>query len=360
MKHTTAPVLSRRSFLTVAAGIAASSGSRGDAPGAAAAGVDASASRHAATRGAVVMASDVTSWPWVEHAARANLTTLALHGSPKDNAAFLASEPGQAFVRACTANKIAIEHEFHAANELLPRELFGKDPSLFRMNDAGERTPDANLCVSSPHALDLVCENAVRIAAETPPSTGRFYFWPDDGQPMCRCPRCRDLPDSDQTLLLENAILRSLKKDIPEATLAHLCYQRTLPAPTQVRPESGIFLEFAPIGRDSARRIGDTSIPEHAKLMECLTANLVVFGAASAQVLEYWLDVSRFSGWKRETLTAIPWNRDVYLDDLQTYAKAGIRHITAFACWIDGEYVKRFGEPPLADYGDGLLSLAKR
>jgi hypothetical protein len=47
---------------------------------------------------------------------------------------------------------------------LLPRELFKKDPTLFRMNDKGERTPDANLCVSCKRGLDIVCENALKYA----------------------------------------------------------------------------------------------------------------------------------------------------------------------------------------------------
>ncbi len=312
-----------------------------------------------ATRGVVVMASDLSSWPWVERAAQTGLTTIGLHGSSGDNIAFLMSEPGQAFVRECAANTIAIEHEFHAANQLLPRDLFEKDATLFRMNDAGERTPDTNLCVSSPRALEIASENAVRFARDLPSTTGRYYFWSDDGQPMCRCPKCKGLSDSDQTLLLENTLLNAVKQVRANATLAHLCYHRTLPPPTQVKPEPGVFLEFAPIGRDSTRSMGDPTFAPHAALLEQLASNLALFGSATAQVLEYWLDVSRFSGWKRETLTKIPWNRDVFQDDLRTYAKLGVRHITTFACWIDGEYVKRFGNPPLDEYGEGLLSVSK-
>lgn len=348
----TGRTFSRRTFLAAAAGAAATAARWGRAKGVAAAGP-------VATRGAVVMPSDVTTWPWVERAAKAGLTTLALHGPPHELAVFAKSEPGQAFLRDCAANTIAVEYECHAANQLLPRELFQKDATLFRMNEAGERTADANLCVSSPRALEIACENAVRLAAEIPPSTGRYYFWSDDAQPMCRCPKCNGLSDSDQTLVLENAILKTLRKGHPDATLAHLCYNRTLSAPGQVKPEPGIFLEYAPIERDSTKPLGDASIAEHVKLMDYLSANLAVFGAETAQVLEYWLDVSRFSKWKRESLTQMPWSEEMYLDDLRTYAKLGIRHFTTFACWIDGEYVKRFGEPPLGEYGQGLLSLSK-
>ncbi len=50
----------------------------------------------------------------------------------------------------------------------------------------------------------------------------------------------------------------------------------------------------------------------------------------------------------------IPWNGEVFRSDLETYARRGIRHVTSFAAWIDADYVKRFGEPPLDEYGQGL------
>ncbi|HUW61628.1 MAG TPA: hypothetical protein VMZ06_11525 [Candidatus Bathyarchaeia archaeon] len=73
----------------------------------------------------------------------------------------------------------------------------------------------------------------------------------------------------------------------------------------------------------------------------------------TAQILEYWLDVSRFSGWKRPGVE-LPWSYAVMKADANAYAKRGIRHVTTFATWIDADYVKRFGEPPLREYVNGL------
>ena len=73
-----------------------------------------------------------------------------------------------------------------------------------------------------------------------------------------------------------------------------------------------------------------------------------------AIVLEYWLDVSRFSQWKRPG-AKLPWRRDVLEADAQTYARLGLRHVTTFAVWIDADYVKRFGEPSaIQEYGETL------
>ena len=153
---------------------------------------------------------------------------------------------------------------------------------------------------------------------------------------------------------MENAVLKALRHVDAKATLAHLCYQNTLKPPSQVKPEAGVFLEFAPIHRRYDAPLRCCDIPAHAAAQEALAGNLAVFGQAGAQALEYWLDVSRFSEWDRAKLTKIPWNNDVFLDDLDYYASCGICHVTAFACWIDGEYVRRFGNPPLQEYGRGL------
>jgi hypothetical protein len=75
--------------------------------------------------------------------------------------------------------------------------------------------------------------------------------------------------------------------------------------------------------------------------------------------LEYWLDVSRFSRWRRPPVK-LPWSSDesraVLRADLAAYARRGIRHVTTFACYIDAEYAQLHGEPwgVLADYGAGL------
>jgi hypothetical protein len=129
-----------------------------------------------------------------------------------------------------------------------------------------------------------------------------------------------------------------------------------------VKPKPGIFLEFAPISRRYDRPFAEREArpgggPSHGELLDLLDANLAVFGRAGAQALEYWLDLSRFSGWRREKVQKLPWHREVFLADLKTYAQRGIRHVTSFGAWLDGDYVKRFGEPPIDEYAAGLAGL---
>src|SRR5262249_20504031 len=156
---------------------------------------------------------DLTLEDWPERAAKAGLSCIALHhgSAPSRVVAFIKSDRGQAFLERCAKLKLDVEYELHAMRELLPRSLFENDKNLFRMNEKGERTPDANLCVHSKGALETVAENALRIAIELVPTTGRYFLWGDDGASWCRCSKCAGLSDSDQALFLENHVVRALR-----------------------------------------------------------------------------------------------------------------------------------------------------
>ena len=312
------------------------------------------------TRGAVLVVRDMETYDWPTLAKESGLTTLATHIRPAEIAAFMKKDAGRRFVEECRRLGITVEHELHAMVDLLPRELFDKDRNLFRMDDKGDRVRDANLCVHSARALEVVAENAAHYTRELRPSTGRYFYWIDDAQPMCRCPKCRAYSDSDQALIVENHILKAIRKVDRRATLAHLAYARTIDAPKQVKPDHGMFLEFAPIERrydvpfsNREAKCVRRDFPQ-GRLLDALDANLEWFGREGTQVLEYWLDVSRFATWKREQTIEIPWRDEVFREDVALYAKRGIRHFTTFAAWLDGDYVKRWDVRPVIKYGAGL------
>ena len=87
---------------------------------------------------------------------------------------------------------------------------------------------------------------------------------------------------------------------------------------------------------------------------DMLKANLEWFGTEDSQVLEYWMDVSLVSDWKKPQ-KQLTFHKDVFEDDLKTYAALGIRNITCYGVWIDEYYTKTFGFPEfIRDYGRGL------
>jgi len=306
-----------------------------------------------ATRGVVLIPEDLTLPDWPQRAKRAALSTIGIHhqNSPAAVIRWVRSDVGQRFLTQCRSLGIEVEYELHAMKELLPRDQFKKAPDLFRMNDKGERVPDANCCVHSEQGLEIIAENAVAIAKLLRPTTSRYFYWGDDGRPWCLCPKCRALSPSEQSLVITNRICQALRKSDPKAQVAHLAYSNTLQPPKQIKPLDGIFLEYAPINR---RYDVPYERQDGRDALTALDANLAVFSRDTAQVLEYWLDVSRFSRWKRPG-AKLPWKKEVFLADVETYRKRGIRHITTFAAWIDADYQKRFGDLDfIGEYGAGL------
>jgi hypothetical protein len=125
-----------------------------------------------------------------------------------------------------------------------------------------------------------------------------------------------------------------------------------------VKPAEGIFLEFAPFLRSWEKPLADLSVEDrgmsHAQNMAHLKENLEVFPAETAVVLEYWLDVSLFSGWKKPAVQ-LPWRRDVFLSDINTYAELGIKNVTSFGVYMDSAYFDAYPDTtPLKEYGEGL------
>ncbi|MDD4870301.1 MAG: DUF4838 domain-containing protein, partial [Kiritimatiellae bacterium] len=305
------------------------------------------------TRGVVLTPSDL-SLDWPERAVKAGLTTIALHPFPGVVGKFIESPDGQTFLAKCARLGLNVEYELHAMGELLPRSFFAKEPECFRINDKGVRTPEGNLCVHSARALEIVSSNAVKIARQLKPTTGRYFFWGDDGKPWCRCQQCREYSDSDQALLLENHLVRELRRVDPRAQLAHLAYHNTIKPPTHVKPEPGVFLEFAPIYRRYDMPYVQQNKANDKDSCQALVENLKVFPVETAQVLEYWLDASKFSKWKRPSVK-LPWRRDVLIADAEYYARLGVRHVTTFAVYVDADYIKLYGDAfEIQEYGDVL------
>ena len=301
------------------------------------------------TKGVVISVADLSLHDWPERAHAAGLTTIAL-SPPPDLTGFLKSESGRGFLAKCRKLGLQVEYELHATSELLPRTLFAQHPEYFRMNDQGQRTPDANLCVSSEPALEIACGNAAAMCQVLQPATHRYFFWTDDNQPLCRCPQCRGYSDSEQALLLENRLLVAIRKIDPPARLAHLAYGKTWEPPRKVKPSPGIFLEFAPFHRNHCVPLSD---PANHAILEALDANLKVFSAAEAQVLEYWIDVSMVSDWKQPA-KQLELNPDLLRADLRTYAARGIRQVTSFAVFLDGDYAAKYGTALIEAYGRAL------
>lgn len=301
------------------------------------------------SKGVVLTVNDLHDM-WLELIKVTGLNVIGLHGEIEHIIRFINSEYGIYFLEQLNKNHVAIEYEIHAMSYLLPRSEFDEHPEWFRMDEKGIRTPDGNLCPSSKEALEIVCSNALCLSELLTPATNRYYLWADDAKSWCRCKKCSTLSASDQNLLVMNEIIRQLRRKQPDALLAYLAYLDTLEPPKAVKPDEGIFLEFAPIQRRYDARLDDKNVPENARHIEKLEALINIFGTKGAQVLEYWLDSSMFSKWTKPA-KQIPFNKELFKADLLLYINKGIAYIKTFGVYLDNDYFSKYGTKEVLEYG---------
>lgn len=313
-------------------------------------------------RGLIIHPEELdASWP--DRLCDAHINTLGLHPVGGINAAQTLESAIQRhslpyfreLLKKLDRLGIRVEYEAHAMGWLLPRGLFDIMPDWFRMDESGARVNDFNLCPSNTEALDYVAERASLLARLTETGSDRYFFWLDDvADKRCFCPKCRSLSAGDQQMLTVNSMLRGIRTYNRQAKLCYLAYVDTITGPDTVSPADSVFLEYAPIRRDSHRPLFDADSAENAAEVRHINHLIDVFGRKGSQVLEYWIDNSRFSGWKKPPKQLLL-DSDVMKADVAAYRALGFENITSFGCYLGADYSALWGEPPVQEYGDILF-----
>jgi hypothetical protein len=317
------------------------------------------------SRGAVIWAHDFGSY-WVRLASKAKLTNLALHpipgverGDPRSLESLLEIIETDGFKRDAKELKergIDLEIEAHAMQWLMPRGEFETHPDWFRANREGKRSDDSNFCPANEDALRYMEHRTELLVQRLAPiiTTHRYYLWIDDNGQYCHCEKCKEMSASDQAMIIYNRMMNGVRSADPLGTLSYLAYQNTISVPAKVAALPGIFLEYAPIDRDSRFAMENASIEKNAKESAHIPALLEHFGRRDSQVLEYWMDNSYFYRWN-PPFGELPFYCGVLRKDASFYRKLGFEHITSFACGLNEEYEHEYGEPPIVEYGRILL-----
>lgn len=296
---------------------------------------------------------------WIDRLADNGFTTLGIHPEGGADAAITLGKLVDKFqdpsftslIDYAVERGLEIEYEFHSLSYLLPRSLFSSHPEYFRQNENGERTSDLNMCFSSDEALEIVGQNAAILSKKLYKSSNRYFFWIDDASGgKCNCDKCKSLSVSDQQMIVINAMQRTVRKENNEAMMAYLGYIDVLDAPKVVKPEDGIFLEYAPIYKwkrspEELEKNKELIIKEK----EASKILLEYFGKANSRVLEYWVDNSLFSRWKKP-----PKELNVGIlelrNDLLYYSALGFESVSSFACYLGEDYEALYGEPHLEEF----------
>ena len=310
----------------------------------------------------VVIHPDELSVRWIQRAEKLGIDVIGIHPwggkrapeSLSELVELVKTPEFRSLVDLAKSKGIEIEYEIHAMGWLLPRKLFETHPEYFTMDAEGNRNPKNNLCVSNEEAMDIMAGNAVKLAKQLYGSSNRYHFWLDDvmHDRRCMCPKCRELSASDQCLVVVNRLVEALRKEIPDAKVPFLSYYHTLYLPEKIKPAPGVFLEFAPISKWQPK-----DHPTHIQFADTERTQLPLlmdfFGREDTKVLEYWLDNSLFSSWKKPP-------KELHADgeqakqDIARYIGWGVKEITTFACFLGPDYEELFGEPDITPYTDAF------
>jgi len=299
---------------------------------------------------------------WVDRMKQVGCNILALHPTGGGNAhesarrleKLMENEEFCSLLDYAAEQGLSVEYEMHSMGYLLPKELFEMHPEYFRMNEAGERVADGNFCTANEEAMDLVAENAAAFAKKLYRSTNRYFFWLDDVPGIrCHCEKCRALSASDQQLIAVNAMVKGIRRYNRNARLCYLAYMDAIHCPQKVAPANGVFLEYAPFYRDSHRPLFDETCEKNVREVAALRDLLSLFGTQHAQVLEYWMDNSRFSNWTKPP-KAMTLDEAVMREDVKFYEALGFESITSFGCYLGADYRELHGAAPVQAYGDIL------
>jgi hypothetical protein len=221
---------------------------------------------------------------------------------------------------------LMIEAGGHLLPEFLPREMFAEHPDWFPRNAAGARISTFNLNPFNHEALAYVGDRAVAYFGRIPEAS-LFHAWPDDigGGGWTNEPGKQDYTPSDQSLLVMNHMVTRLREKLPEANVAFLAYHDTVDAPRVVKPAPGIVYFYAPRERCYAHSLDDASCTMNRVYARALEQALPSFGAANAEVFEYYADEVLF---QNATNPPLP---EVMAADARYYQRLGIPRVGSLA-----------------------------
>ena len=311
-------------------------------------------------KSSMIIHPDELSEAWIDKLAEAGIGTIGIHPVGGSSACahlenlikLMESEEYRRLIDYAHKRGLEVEYEIHAAGYLMPRKLFEGNPEYFRVDAEGQRTAHMNLCVSNPDALDIYATRAADLAVSLYGSNHNFYFWMDDGHNLhCNCPECGRLSPSDQQMLVLNRVAREIRKRIPDAMVAYLAYCDTVVPPEQVKAGEGIFLEYAPFEKYTAKGDNASELIERERHM--IHSLMGYFEGRPKKVLEYWYDNSLYSHWKKPP-AEFRLNEPTMRDDIKEYRRMGFEGISTFACFLGRDYNELYGEVDIKPFAECL------
>ena len=159
--------------------------------------------------------------------------------------------------------------------ETYVNQLFAEHPEWFPMIN-GKRIPiyhcggEPQPCTSNPEVIRRFARHIVAIQKASPPGS-IYWFMNNDLPKWCECPECvkQDPPAEKAEGIVStrywkflNAVLKDVRKEIPDAWIGAVTYQNYSMPPVGVKPDTGVYnLMLSNHRRCWKHRLDDPSCP---------------------------------------------------------------------------------------------------
>lgn len=260
----------------------------------------------------VPMTTDCSLEEWLRFYAKLRFNAVAIGDVKYADYRSLAEELG-----------LRLELGQHGFHEFVPRDLFDKNPDLFRMfqpeDFGGKRCSDSNCCITHPRTKQLIQKNYRKLLKDVP-SVYALHCWPDDlpAGGWCLCPSCRALTPSDQAMLAMRHLAEAAAQATPPVRVPALAYHDTMFPGSMIMPSKECFLLFAPRERCYGHALDDDTCARNRHYRQALEAWTRRFeGIDDAHTFEYYFDQILFRG-------LYPFLPTIILEDMRVYESHGI------------------------------------
>ena len=257
---------------------------------------------------------------WPEQAYDNGINTIGVCGNLEQMTKFVSSEQGVRFLKKCKVCNVDVEYHLQ------------------------EVASAADCCVRSRADMKRVVTKALSALIQFSPSNHRYYWGFDISGFTCKCTKCSKYTQSEKMLLLENALLKELRKVDPLAMLAHVTDVLSC---GNVKPEPGMFAVYTgdvDALKDKAGDLFSKDVVVHAVMSEpsqlesiagCGIRN--VTSCASCATKEILFEYGRgLNMVKIESMTH-PWG-DIFQETETTVALIGDNLHLRFDA-VDGEII---------------------
>lgn len=187
----------------------------------------------------------------------------------------------------------------HTFAQRLPKEKYwDTDREIYAVSNVDGERSAAQLCLTNPRTIELMCLEVDRIMADHP-DANLISLTQNDGGVYCVCPECKALDDAEGShagtmISFVNAVADYTKDKYPDLMLDTFAYFYTRTPPKTVKPRDNVVVRLCSYEGCFAHPLNDPDCPQNAGF----AADLKTWGSISKNVSiwDYTTNYSHLNG----------------------------------------------------------------